>query len=259
MKPYTCISLLLFVYLGPHVVWAHDEPVPGGDSRSEQGKQHSKRPLSHPGRKQLHTEKGRLTGGGPPVAASGGPFPSYNIELLSQLTLGDMGAGGGVKGNDIWGWTDPLDNKEYALVGRSDGTTFVDVTDPVNPVYLGFLASHTGNTAWRDIKVYANHAYIVSDNNGNHGMQVFDLTQLRSVVMPPVSFSETTHYGGFTKGHNLAINEDTGFAYLIGVKPATLRNWEQGRRKPTGPAKALLRILEADPVGAVRALHPKSA
>ena len=49
------------------------------------------------------------------------------------------------------------------------------------------------------------------------------------------------------------------FAYLIGVKPATLRNWEQGRRKPTGPAKALFRILEADPEGALRALHSKSA
>ena len=61
-----------------------------------------------------------------------------------------------------------------------------------------------------------------------------------------------------------SIRQKTGlsqdrFAYLIGVKPATLRNWEQGRRKPTGPAKALLRILEADPEGAVRALHPKSA
>jgi len=61
-----------------------------------------------------------------------------------------------------------------------------------------------------------------------------------------------------------AIRQKTGlsqdrFAYLIGVKPATLRNWEQGRRKPTGPAKALLRILEADPEGAVRALHTKSA
>ena len=61
-----------------------------------------------------------------------------------------------------------------------------------------------------------------------------------------------------------AIRKRTGlsqdrFAYLIGVKPATLRNWEQGRRKPTGPAKALLRILDVDPEGAVRALHPKSA
>jgi putative transcriptional regulator len=59
-----------------------------------------------------------------------------------------------------------------------------------------------------------------------------------------------------------AIRERTGlsqnkFATLIGVKPSTLRNWEQGRRQPTGPAKALLRILEADTENAVRALQPK--
>lgn len=58
-----------------------------------------------------------------------------------------------------------------------------------------------------------------------------------------------------------AIRERTGlsqdkFATLIGVKPSTLRNWEQGRRQPTGPAKALLRILEADTENAVRALRP---
>lgn len=61
-----------------------------------------------------------------------------------------------------------------------------------------------------------------------------------------------------------AIREKTGlsqdrFALLIGVKTGTLRNWEQGRRKPTGPAKALLRIFEADAEGTVRALHQKTA
>jgi len=45
------------------------------------------------------------------------------------------------------------------------------------------------------------------------------------------------------------------FALLIGVSKRTLENWEQGRRQPTGPAKALLRILDADPEHAVRALH----
>ena len=45
------------------------------------------------------------------------------------------------------------------------------------------------------------------------------------------------------------------FADLIGVKPATLRNWEQGRRNPTGPAQALLRILEVDAEYAFRLLH----
>ncbi|MYI01745.1 MAG: transcriptional regulator, partial [Gammaproteobacteria bacterium] len=42
---------------------------------------------------------------------------------------------------------------------------------------------------------------------------------------------------------------------LIGVSKRTLENWEQGRRDPSGPAKALLRILDTDPEHAVRALH----
>jgi len=45
------------------------------------------------------------------------------------------------------------------------------------------------------------------------------------------------------------------FAMLIGVSKRTLENWEQGRRHPTGPAKALLRILDNDPEHTIRALH----
>ncbi len=45
------------------------------------------------------------------------------------------------------------------------------------------------------------------------------------------------------------------FALLIGVSKRTIENWEQGRRQPTGPAKALLRILKADPKHAIEALH----
>lgn len=47
----------------------------------------------------------------------------------------------------------------------------------------------------------------------------------------------------------------TRFAGLIGVSKRTLENWEQGRRHPTGPARALLRILDKDPQYALRALH----
>lgn len=45
------------------------------------------------------------------------------------------------------------------------------------------------------------------------------------------------------------------FAMLIGVSKRTLENWEQGRRHPSGPAKALLRILDTDPERAIRTLH----
>jgi len=45
------------------------------------------------------------------------------------------------------------------------------------------------------------------------------------------------------------------FAALLGVSAATLRNWEQGRRQPTGPARALLRIVNAKPRLALETLH----
>jgi putative transcriptional regulator len=45
-----------------------------------------------------------------------------------------------------------------------------------------------------------------------------------------------------------------GFATLLGVEVSTLRNWEQGRREPTGPAKALLRAIRNDPKNVLRAL-----
>lgn len=47
----------------------------------------------------------------------------------------------------------------------------------------------------------------------------------------------------------------TRFARLIGVSKRTLENWEQGRRRPTGPARTLLRIVESDPDAALRVLH----
>jgi choice-of-anchor B domain-containing protein len=213
------VSAILFLYvvLLSQITVAHEEPFPGNTSgpRSDQGQENNSQPAAHPGRRILKTGKGRLTGGA--AMATGGPFAAHNVELLSQLTLADMGGSGSVKGNDIWGWTDPVYGREYALVGRSDGTAFVDVTSPQAPLYLGFLPSKTGSTAWRDIKVYANHAYIVSDNNGAHGMQVFDLKLLRSVVAPPVAFTETAHYAGFGEGHNIVINEASGYAYAVGT------------------------------------------
>ena len=45
------------------------------------------------------------------------------------------------------------------------------------------------------------------------------------------------------------------FAALIGVSLRTLQNWEQGHRRPTGPARALLTIVQANPKAAIRALH----
>lgn len=47
----------------------------------------------------------------------------------------------------------------------------------------------------------------------------------------------------------------TQFAYMIGVSPSTLRNWEQGTRYPVGPAQALLRVANKNPKAVYEALH----
>ena len=149
-------------------------------------------------------------------ACSGGMadiYPCENVDLHNYLPMATIGGGAGTDG---WGWTDPVTGTEYILMGRSSGTSFIDISDPANPVYVGDLPTHTVNSDWRDMKVYSDHAFIVSEASG-HGMQVFDLTQLRSVVSPPVTFSSTAHYTGFSNAHNIAINEATGFAYAVGT------------------------------------------
>ena len=118
--------------------------------------------------------------------------------------------------NDIWGWVDTQTNQEYALMGMTNGTAFVNVSDPENPRFLGLLPTQTWESSWRDIKVYRDHAYIVADNAGAHGMQVFDLTRLRDSAASQ-TFMPDIVYVDFDNSHNLAINEDTGFAYAVGT------------------------------------------
>jgi choice-of-anchor B domain-containing protein len=149
----------------------------------------------------------------PCVDGFAGIYPCDQVDLMAHMTVAGVGGG---EMNDIWGWTDPLDGKEYALLGKTTGTAFIDISDPVNPVFLGELPTHTSNSSWRDIKVYANHAFIVSEASG-HGMQVFDLTRLRNVANPPATFDSDAHYGGFGNCHNIAINEASGRAYPIGA------------------------------------------
>ncbi|MFT4697656.1 MAG: choice-of-anchor B domain-containing protein [Flavobacteriaceae bacterium] len=149
----------------------------------------------------------------PCVGGMAAGFPCENYDLYARFTPGQMSSS---RANDSWGWTDPDDGTEYALIGLNNGTIFFDITDPLNPINLGKLPTHTSNSTWRDIKVYNNYAFIVSEAGG-HGMQIFDLTRLRSVGSPPETFTEDAHYDGFGSAHNIVINEDTGYAYPVGA------------------------------------------
>ncbi|WP_438426104.1 choice-of-anchor B family protein [Aquimarina macrocephali] len=143
-----------------------------------------------------------------------GSYPCNDYDLMSHITLSQMSAGAG---NDSWGWTDPQNGNEYAIIGLNNGTAFINISNPTNPVYLGKLPTATSNSSWRDVKVYKNHAFIVSEAS-NHGMQVFDLTRLRNVANPPQNFTADKRYTEFGNAHNIVINEDSGYAYVVGAQ-----------------------------------------
>jgi choice-of-anchor B domain-containing protein len=161
-----------------------------------------------------------VTGGQVPCEGEGRAsiFACNQVDLISFLPVNEIGGERGVELSDIWGWTDPETGKEYAIVGRTDGTAFVDISDSENPRYLGQLMRTEGSppSSWREIKVYKNHALIVSDGAEEHGIQIFDLTKLRDVPNPPVTFTEDAHYSRVHSVHQIVVNEESGFAYAVG-------------------------------------------
>lgn len=111
-------------------------------------------------------------------------FPCKNINLLSLMSLNDLDEK--KSANDIWGWYDEVNDKEYAILGLYSGTAFIDVTgmcvcvcsrfailqqlaifscddhthnfhsnhtDGENPKLVGVLPAHSRGSNWRDIKV----------------------------------------------------------------------------------------------------------
>ncbi len=158
---------------------------------------------------------------GPETACTAGKAVNWdcgNVDLVSFLPVSALGGVRGMRLNDLWGWTDSTTGREYVLIGRSDGTSFVDMTDAAHPRYLGDLPMTTGSNAavWRDMKVYRDYAYITADGAGQHGVQVFNLGRLRG-VRTPQTFTEDYVYTGIASAHNIVINEETGFGYVVGA------------------------------------------
>jgi choice-of-anchor B domain-containing protein len=142
-------------------------------------------------------------------------YACENIDLWSHVPPTVFGTASTTT-NEVWGWTDPLDGKEYVLLGASNGVAFFDISNPLEPFYLGLLPKHTSNSLWRTLRTFNNYMFVGSEANG-HGMQVFDLTRLRSVANPPEIFTEDAHYAGFGKCHTLVIHEESGMLYACGT------------------------------------------
>ena len=169
--------------------------------------------------------QGVCTGG--TATLNGVVYACSGVNVLSVVSPQQMGAPANgacpqpypsICANDVWGWADAATGREVALVGLANGTAFVDVTDPAAPVLLGRLPTQTTSSPWRDVEVYADHAFIVSEASG-HGMQVFDLRRLRGLPADAArTFTADAVYARIGSAHTVGINPATGFAYAHGSR-----------------------------------------
>ena len=124
--------------------------------------------------------------------------------------------------SSLWGYTDTQTKTEWAIVGLRDGSTFVDITNPTLPRTVAYLPLTEGArpSSWREMKVYKDHAFIVADSAGPHGIQIFDMTRLRTMKPQPNGLPQKVEadfiYRDVNSVHDMVINEESGFAYPVG-------------------------------------------
>ncbi len=170
-------------------------------------------------------------------------FPCRNVDLVGHLPLSAFAVPGlpnPATGSMVWGYTDAQTGQEYALMGLNNSLAVVRIDGAGGDLQLmGRLPTHSGNSIWRDVRVYKDHAFIGSDSNGPHGIQVLDLRVLRTLGQgAPIIFSEAAHYSGVRNTHTIAINEASGFAYLAGTNTCSGGIHILDIRTPTAPVFA---------------------
>lgn len=131
-------------------------------------------------------------------------FSQLNMSLLSHIPYSQSV-------NDIWGWVDPDDGTEYALVGTATGLSIVSLADPANATEVKFVPG--ANSTWRDIKSWGDFVYVT--NETANGLMVVDMTDAPNNITSTDWAPALPGLGTLKSCHNLFIDE-FGYCYLAG-------------------------------------------
>jgi choice-of-anchor B domain-containing protein len=176
----------------------------------------------------------RLEGPAPCVSGlAAGTFPCHSVDLEGYVALADLRPGA-ASGSNLWGFQDLADEREYVVVGVSNGTSVVEVTDPAHPRVVRSIEGPESN--WREVKVHQTpaaggvgrraFAYVVSEGP-TAGLQILDLSAL------PDSVALAGTLRVFDTSHTVTIanvDPSTGAAAPGGPAPVL---YVQGARQPT--------------------------
>ncbi len=161
------------------------------------------------------------------VQGRAGQFPCRNVDLLAQIPLNEFSTQP-VSAANVWGLVDLNDSREYAVVGLSNGTAVVEVTDPENPREVVTIPGNS--SSWREVKVYQHfdggsnryraYAYVTTEAFGS-GLQVIDLSGLPATATLATTLSDTStqhtdYISNIDYATNVALPGAEAFLYVAG-------------------------------------------
>ncbi len=135
-------------------------------------------------------------------------FQTHNTTLLSHIDLAGFPSRP-ASGNDCWGYVSPS-GREYALMCVSTALAVVEITNPSNPVIIAEIPHNT--SLWGDVKVYRDHCYVSNESGG--GIQVISLADVDN---GNVTLVRSLTNNGLSTAHNVYVDTDSGFLYVIGA------------------------------------------
>ncbi len=169
-------------------------------------------------------------------------YQSSNMSLIGFTNPETVAGVDAIKYSGCWGWNQTSKNKEYALVGSSTGTYFIDITAPATPTVCDYVAGvHPSACIWREITSYQNYCYVVSDDGAPNSFQIIDMQYLPDSVH--VVYDGKLTY--FERAHTVAVDGNklyVGGITLSGGGAVNMRVYSLAT--PTAPA--LLRTLSQD-------------
>ncbi|HEX9636274.1 MAG TPA: choice-of-anchor B family protein [Acidobacteriota bacterium] len=160
---------------------------------------------------------------------SDGVYPCRNVNLQARLALNDF-PGRPERAGNLWGYSDPKDGREYALVGLSNGTAVVEISEPTAPRLVGLVAALS--SSFREPRVYAYInkrgqrgavAYVATEASGS-GLQVIDLSRLPDSVRlarvdRDIDTAHTLHVSNVDPATGLAVDGLAPALYAQGIRP----------------------------------------
>lgn len=139
------------------------------------------------------------------LAVNAQNYSSLNVSLVGHWDDPANPAEGfyGIRYQSVWGWHNPADNREYAIIGGNAGYYFLDVTNPSTPVLCDYVAGCQNDCIWHEMKSYQNYAYLASDDGGGNCFQIADMSYLPDSV-------HIVHQGTsiFERSHTLFVDGD---------------------------------------------------